>query len=164
MTVVDSVDCQPASGPAVRGFLHRGAAAGARGIILAHGAGSNANAPLLVSACTFFAEAGFHALRINLPFRWLRPNGMLLLLAASWENVEMPGLVLAAKELQMTVSTMYSQDGVSRDIDNAALLLGNNPVIGEVIITHRFPLAAAAEAYAVAADRKSGAIKVLLQP
>ena len=96
--------------------------------------------------------------------RWLRPNGMLLLLAASWENVEMPGLVLAAKELQMTVSTMYSQDGVSRDIDNAALLLGNNPVIGEVIITHRFPLAAAAEAYAVAADRKSGAIKVLLEP
>jgi threonine dehydrogenase-like Zn-dependent dehydrogenase len=89
---------------------------------------------------------------------------MLLLLAASWDTIELPGLVLAAKEIEISVSTMYGQDGVSRDIDNAARLLGANPLIGSSIVTHRFPLAQAAEAFATAADRRSGAIKVLLEP
>jgi threonine dehydrogenase-like Zn-dependent dehydrogenase len=95
---------------------------------------------------------------------WLRPNGKLLLLSASWDEIRLPGLEVASKEPVIIGSTMYSRDGVVRDIDNAASLLGNNPVIGDVIITHRFPLEAAAEAFAVAADRKAGAIKVLLEP
>jgi len=104
------------------------------------------------------------AAAINDACQWLRPNGMLLLLAASWDTIELPGLVLAAKEIEISVSTMYGQDGVSRDIDNAARLLGANPLIGSSIVTHRFPLAQAAEAFATAADRRSGAIKVLLEP
>lgn len=95
---------------------------------------------------------------------WLRPNGKLLLLSAAWDEVRLPGLEIASKEPIIVGSTMYSQDGVVRDIDNAAALLGNNPTIGQVIITHRFPLAAAAEAFEVARDRKSGVIKVLLEP
>ncbi len=95
---------------------------------------------------------------------WLRPNGRLLLLSASWGDVLLPGLVLAVKEPEIVSSTMYSQDGVVRDVDNAATLLGNNPVIGEVIITHRYPLAAAAEAFEMARDRKAGVIKVVLEP
>ncbi len=95
---------------------------------------------------------------------WLRPNGKLLLLSASWDEVRLPGLVLAAKEPEIVGSTMYSRDGVVRDIDNAAALLGSNPVIGQSIITHRFPLAAAAEAFALARDRKAGVIKVVLEP
>jgi threonine dehydrogenase-like Zn-dependent dehydrogenase len=95
---------------------------------------------------------------------WLRPNGLLLLLSASWDDVRLPGLQLAAKEPAIIVSTMYSQDGVTRDIDNAAFLLGSNPAIGEAIITHRFPLEAAAEAFALARDRKAGVIKVVLEP
>lgn len=95
---------------------------------------------------------------------WLRPNGKLLLLSASWDEVRLPGLVLAAKEPEIISSTMYSMDGVVRDIDNAAFLLGSAPVIGESIITHRFPLEAAADAFAMARDRKSGVIKVVLEP
>ncbi len=95
---------------------------------------------------------------------WLRPNGRLLLLSASWEEVRLPGLEVAAKEPIIVGSTMYGRDGVVRDIDNAAALLGANPVIGRSIITHRFPLEAAAEAFEVARDRKSGVIKVVLEP
>jgi threonine dehydrogenase-like Zn-dependent dehydrogenase len=95
---------------------------------------------------------------------WLRPNGKLLLLSASWDDVKLPGLTLASKEPEIVSSTMYSQDGVTRDIDNAAYLLGMNPIIGETIVTHRFALEAAADAFAMARDRKAGAIKVLLEP
>jgi len=95
---------------------------------------------------------------------WLRPNGKLLLLSASWEEVRLPGLTLASKEPEIVSSTMYSMDGVVRDIDNAAFLLGSNPVIGQVIITHRFPLEAAAAAFEMARDRKAGVIKVVLEP
>lgn len=95
---------------------------------------------------------------------WLRPNGTLLLLSASWEEIRLPGLAVAAKEPVIVGSTMYGRAGIVRDIDNAAQLLGSNPAIGDAIITHRFPLTAAAEAFAVAADRKSGAIKVLVEP
>jgi len=88
----------------------------------------------------------------------------LLLLSASWEEVRLPGLTLASKEPEIVSSTMYSMDGVVRDIDNAAFLLGSNPVIGQVIITHRFPLEAAAAAFEMARDRKAGVIKVVLEP
>ncbi|HTJ65087.1 MAG TPA: alcohol dehydrogenase catalytic domain-containing protein [Alphaproteobacteria bacterium] len=95
---------------------------------------------------------------------WLRSNGKLLLLSAAWDDVQLPGLVLASKEPEIVCSTMYSQDGVTRDIDNAAYLLGMNPLIGKMIVTHRFPLEAAADAFAMARDRKAGVIKVLLEP
>jgi threonine dehydrogenase-like Zn-dependent dehydrogenase len=95
---------------------------------------------------------------------WLRPNGTLLMLSTSWDEIRLPGLELASKEPVIITSTMYSRDGVGRDIDHAAMLLGLNPVIGQVIVTHRFPLEAAAEAFATARDRKAGVIKVLLEP
>ena len=36
--------------------------------------------------------------------------------------------------------------------------------IAKTLITHRFPLDAVAEAFATAADRSSGSIKVVLEP
>jgi uncharacterized protein len=44
-------------------------------IILAHGAGSNFNAPILILTARALAGAGFLAIRYNLPFRQLRPTG-----------------------------------------------------------------------------------------
>jgi len=94
----------------------------------------------------------------------LRPNGLLLLLAAAWGPIALPGFTLVAKELSLSVASMYGRSAQGRDIEAAAALLAARPVLGELLITHRFPLEAAAEAFRTARDRKAGAIKVVLEP
>lgn len=94
----------------------------------------------------------------------LRPNGTLLLLAPSWETIVIPGLVSIAKELEFVVSKMYGRVGSLRDIDAAAALLGAREEVSDALISHRFPLADARRAFETARDRKSGAIKVVLEP
>ncbi len=60
---------------AVEGFLHHPEHPNGHGIVLTHGAGANAAAPLLVRLARAFADNGFTVLRYNLPFRRLRPGG-----------------------------------------------------------------------------------------
>ncbi len=94
----------------------------------------------------------------------LRPNGMLLILAPSWDKVILPGMVIAAKELRFVVSLMYGRSGASRDVDIAALILGAREEVADALISHRFALADAPRAFEAARDRRSGAIKVVLEP
>jgi uncharacterized protein len=61
--------------PRVRGFLHSPAVPNDQGLVLSHGAGSNAQAPLLVALAETFAAAGFTVLRCDLPYRQTRSFG-----------------------------------------------------------------------------------------
>ena len=59
----------------VRGFLHQPPGNAQDALILTHGAGANAQAPLLVAAASAFARAGILTLRCDLPFRQRKPHG-----------------------------------------------------------------------------------------
>ncbi len=59
----------------IHGFLHRPIGESLGSIVLTHGAGGNANGPLLIALATTFAEAGFTVLRCDLPFRQAKPFG-----------------------------------------------------------------------------------------
>lgn len=61
--------------PPVRGYVHTPHTASSEGLVLAHGAGSNAQAPLLVALGEVFANAGFTVLRCDLPYRQTRSFG-----------------------------------------------------------------------------------------
>jgi uncharacterized protein len=61
--------------PHVRGFLHLSNANNGNGLVLTHGAGSNAKAPLLIALAETFSSAGFTVLRCNLPYRQNRSWG-----------------------------------------------------------------------------------------
>jgi predicted alpha/beta-hydrolase family hydrolase len=61
--------------PAVRGFLHSPANPNGDALVLAHGAGSNCNAPLLIALAESFASHGYAVLRCDLPFRQDRRTG-----------------------------------------------------------------------------------------
>jgi threonine dehydrogenase-like Zn-dependent dehydrogenase len=93
-----------------------------------------------------------------------RPGGCLLLLATYWQGLTLPAFALSMKEVRVIPSNMYARTGAGRDVDAAAALLAQRPEIAATVITHRLPLEAAAEAFAIAADRRAGAIKVVLEP
>jgi len=94
-----------------------------------------------------------------------RPGGTLLLLATYWDGtMTLPAAPLCAKEIRIVPSMTYRRKGIARDIDIAASLLGDRPEVPGVLISHRLPLDAAPDAFRIAADRKSGAIKVVLEP
>jgi threonine dehydrogenase-like Zn-dependent dehydrogenase len=94
-----------------------------------------------------------------------KPGGTVLVLGTYWGGLHLQNsLVLAQKEARLVFAVMYSRSGVVRDFDLAASLLARRSEIAAQLITHRFALEAAPEAFAVAADRKSGSVKVVLQP
>ncbi len=61
--------------PFVSGYLHHPENPNADGLVLSHGAGSNARAPLLVALAEEFSAAGLVVLRCDLPYRQARPYG-----------------------------------------------------------------------------------------
>lgn len=61
--------------PPVEGFLHRAESPSSDGLVLTHGAGGNAQMPLLVALAEAFSGAGFTVLRCDLPFRQQRSFG-----------------------------------------------------------------------------------------
>ena len=61
--------------PPARGFLHVPESANGSGLVLTHGAGSNAQAPLLSAVAQAFCDAGYTVLRCDLPYRQSRPYG-----------------------------------------------------------------------------------------
>jgi predicted alpha/beta-hydrolase family hydrolase len=61
--------------PKVRGFLHVPESPNGDGLVLTHGAGSNANAPLLAALAETFSATGLTVLRCDLPYRQSRSFG-----------------------------------------------------------------------------------------
>jgi predicted alpha/beta-hydrolase family hydrolase len=61
--------------PPIRGYLHAPDRPNGGGLVLTHGAGSNAQAPLLIALAETFSDAGITVLRIDLPYRQVRSFG-----------------------------------------------------------------------------------------
>lgn len=61
--------------PPVRGYLHLPSSPSGDGLVLTHGAGSNAHAALLFAIAQTFSAAGIAVLRCDLPFRQRHSQG-----------------------------------------------------------------------------------------
>ena len=61
--------------PKVRGYLHVPDAPNGDALVLSHGAGSNAQSPLLIALGETFSAAGYSVLRCDLPYRQTRSFG-----------------------------------------------------------------------------------------
>ncbi len=93
------------------------------------------------------------------------PGGRIAIVGVSHGGDRaVPGIQWMLKELTLTASMCYDRKPDAREFLDAAAALAADPDIAATVITHRFPLADAAQAFRVAGDRRSGAIKVVLEP
>ena len=99
----------------------------------------------------------------------LRPGGTVLIVSSQWQPVEFPAF-FAGKEPTFVTAAMHNRATgpatahPTSDMEASMQLLVDLPEVSDAMITHRFPLAQAADAFASAADRAAGAIKVVLEP
>ncbi len=93
----------------------------------------------------------------------LAPGGTIAVLGVHYGGLDVPYLLMLTKEAKLVASMGYCSHEGGRDMQQAAEMLAARPEIADALITHRFSLEDAAEAFRVAADRKSGAIKVVVE-
>ena len=93
-----------------------------------------------------------------------KPSAQVVIPGIYWGPVALPGLTMCLKQVSLCPTTLYGRHAGGRDVDNAAALLAATPALAPTLVTHRFPLDAAVEAFEAAASRSAGAIKVILEP
>jgi 2-desacetyl-2-hydroxyethyl bacteriochlorophyllide A dehydrogenase len=107
-------------------------------------------------------EAAGSSSSIQRSIEMLRPGGTVVVLGVVRTPLDVPFPMLLSKEVTLVASLGYCGHAGEREMRLAAEMLAGRPEIAESLITHRFPLADAVEAFRVAADRSSGAIKVVV--
>ena len=122
---------------AVRGVLHAPAGAARGGLVLAHGAGGNRDAPVLVAAAHALAAAGLAVLRIDLPFRRNRPSGPPPRGSAAADR---DGLRHAVALLRECASGPIHLGGHSYGGRQATLLAAEDPAIADALLLFSYPL------------------------
>lgn len=92
------------------------------------------------------------------------PAARIALVGVAQEDRRLPGIAFTMSEMTMVGCNCYDNGPRGHEFAQAAAALAADPEIAAAVITHRFPLSAAAEAFRVAGDRSAGAIKVVLEP
>ena len=92
------------------------------------------------------------------------PAARLALVGIDQGDRRLPGIPFTMNEMTMVGCNCYDNGVRDHEFAEAASALAADPDIAATVITHRFPLSEAAEAFRVAADRSAGAIKVVLEP
>jgi uncharacterized protein len=124
-------------GVSVRGFLHSPHGESLGSLVLTHGAGGNANGPLLIALATTFAEAGFAVLRCDLPFRQAKPFGPPSPSNAARDQL---GLRCAAKMLRETTRGRIFIGGQSYGGRQATLLAASDASVCDGLLLLSYPL------------------------
>ena len=92
------------------------------------------------------------------------PGGRIALVGMAADDRRVPSIPFVMNELSMVGCNCYDNGAGGHEFAQSAAVLANNPHIAQTVITHRFALDDAAEAFRVAGDRAGGAIKVVLEP
>ncbi|MFT4520319.1 MAG: threonine dehydrogenase-like Zn-dependent dehydrogenase [Halioglobus sp.] len=90
----------------------------------------------------------------------IKPRGRIGLVGVFWGAASLEQ-TFCSKEAELIPSAGYSCKSPSRNFEEAGKILHGQPDISKALVTHRFPLDGVTEAFAVAAERAAGAIKVV---
>lgn len=123
--------------PHIRGFLHVPETPNQNGLVLTHGAGGNAQAPLLIALAEAFAAAGFTVLRCNLPYRQTRPFGPPGPGDAARDRA---GLKNATSKLRGMISGRLFLGGHSYGGRQSSMLCAEDPELVSALLLLSYPL------------------------
>jgi uncharacterized protein len=123
--------------PPVRGFLHTPESPNGDAIVLTHGAGGNAQAPLLRALAETFANPGYTVLRCNLPYRQVRPFGPPGPGDAARDRA---GLKNAIAEMKKQVTGRTFLAGQSYGGRQASMLCAEEPELVAGLLLLSYPL------------------------
>ena len=121
----------------VRGTLHQPDSANGNAIVLTHGAGSNANAPLLVALTNDFSAAGFLVLRYDLPFRRSASKGPL---NAAAQARDREGVRYAIEAVRAMVAGKIVAGGHSYGGRQTAMSASEHPEVAAGLLLLSYPL------------------------
>jgi predicted alpha/beta-hydrolase family hydrolase len=105
--------------------------------VITHGAGSNCESALLRAVAEAFAEAGFHVLRCDLPYRQLRASGPPFPGAAARDR---EGLQQAAHAMREITPGYVMLGGHSYGGRQATLLAAETPGVADALLLLSYPL------------------------
>jgi L-iditol 2-dehydrogenase len=93
-----------------------------------------------------------------------RRGGTIVMLGIFEGSPALPGLAFCTRELRLVGSNCYGRERALGDFALATRLVARHSAALAPLVTHRFRLDEIARAYATAADKKSGAVKVQIAP
>lgn len=123
--------------PPVRGFIHAPEAPNGNALVLTHGAGSNAQAPLLVALANTFCTAGFTVLRCDLPYRQARSFGPPGPGDAARDRAGLKNAISAVRKI---VSGPVYLGGHSYGGRQSSMLCGEEPELVAGLLLLSYPL------------------------
>jgi 2-desacetyl-2-hydroxyethyl bacteriochlorophyllide A dehydrogenase len=94
----------------------------------------------------------------------VRPGGRVSVLGVFTQTAQINALGLMLKEAKIVGGITYCRPGLLSDFDVALRILAAAPDQARALITHRFPLDGAAEAFRTASDKSTRCLKVQLTP
>ena len=92
------------------------------------------------------------------------PRGAIVVLGVHLGTMELDWMPLFHREARVIPSLGYCSHDDGREMEHAVAMLADEPEIPRALITHRFPIEDAVEAFRVAGDRAAGAIRVVIEP
>jgi 2-desacetyl-2-hydroxyethyl bacteriochlorophyllide A dehydrogenase len=92
------------------------------------------------------------------------PGGTIVVLGVHFGPLLLEWMPLFHREARLIPSLGYCTHEGVREMEEAAAMLAEDPEIARTVITHRFALDDAPEAFRVASDKTSGAIRVVIEP
>jgi predicted alpha/beta-hydrolase family hydrolase len=123
--------------PSIRGYLHTPDVSNGSGLVLTHGAGSNAQASLLIALAETFCEAGFTVLRCDLPYRQVRSFGPPGPNDAARDRAGLKNAVAAMKKL---VTGEVFLGGHSYGGRQSSMLCAEEPDLVPALLLLSYPL------------------------
>lgn len=92
------------------------------------------------------------------------PGGTIVVLGVHMGPVQVDWMTLFNREARIVPSLGYCAHADGREMADAAAMLAQEPDITQTLITHRFPIEDAAEAFRTATDKASRALRVVVEP